>query len=58
MTSEQARAKIDQLRKGLQQHNYNYYVRSEPTISDFEYDLMINELHTLEKKYPQFDNEN
>jgi len=58
MTPEQARDKIDQLRKGLQQHNYNYYIKSEPTISDFEYDLMINELQALEKKHPQFDNEN
>jgi DNA ligase (NAD+) len=58
MTPEQARAKIDQLSKKLQQHNYDYYVKSEPSISDFEYDLMINELQTLEKKFPQFDHEN
>ncbi len=58
MTPEQAKAKIDQLRKRLQQHNFNYYVKSEPKISDFEYDLMINELQALEKKYPQFDSDN
>ncbi len=58
MTPEQASEKIDQHRKRLQQHNYNYYVKSEPSISDFEYDLMINELQALEKEYPQFDSDN
>ncbi|MEN8201467.1 MAG: NAD-dependent DNA ligase LigA [Bacteroidota bacterium] len=58
MTPDQAKAKIEQLRKSLSQHNYDYYVRSEPRITDFEYDLLINELQTLEKKHPQFDDEN
>jgi len=58
MTPEKAKIRIDELRKALQQHNYNYYVRSEPTITDFEYDLLINELQTLESKYPHFDDEN
>jgi DNA ligase (NAD+) len=58
MTPDQAKTKIEQLRKSLTQHNFDYYVRSQPSISDFEYDLLINELQALEKKYPQFDNEN
>jgi DNA ligase (NAD+) len=58
MTPKQAKARIDDLRKKLQQHNYNYYVKSAPTISDFEYDLLINELQKLELSYPQFDDEN
>ena len=58
MTPEKARLKIEELRIVLQQHNYSYYVRSEPSISDFEYDLLINELQTLEKSYPLFDDEN
>ncbi len=58
MTPEKARLRIEELRKVLQQHNYSYYVRSEPSISDFEYDLLINELQTLEKTYPLFDDEN
>ncbi len=58
MTQEKARLRIEELRIILQQHNYSYYVRSEPSISDFEYDLLINELQTLEKSYPLFDDEN
>jgi len=58
MTPEKAKEKIEQLRNSLSKHNYDYYVRSEPSISDFEYDLLNNELQTLEKKYPQFDDEN
>ncbi|MCD4710523.1 MAG: NAD-dependent DNA ligase LigA, partial [Bacteroidales bacterium] len=58
MTPEQAQIKIDELRKVLYQHNYNYYVKSEPAISDFEYDRLINELQTLESTFPQFDDEN
>ena len=58
MTPEKAQTRIDELRRVLQRHNYNYYVKSEPTISDFEYDLLINELQTLESKFPEFDDEN
>jgi DNA ligase (NAD+) len=58
MTPEKAQLRINELRKVLQQHNYAYYVKSEPSISDFEYDLLINELQTLESLYPQFDDEN
>lgn len=58
MTLKQAKSRIDELRKVLQQHNHDYYVRSEPGISDFEYDILINELQTLESRYPQFESEN
>ena len=57
MTPEQAAERIDTLRKTLHQHNYNYYVRSEPVITDFEYDQLMNELQLLEKNFPQFDDE-
>lgn len=58
MTRELAKTRIDELRKALQEHNYNYYVKSDPSISDFEYDLLINELQTLESSFPEFDDEN
>jgi DNA ligase (NAD+) len=58
MTPQQAQNRIDDLRSVLHQHNYNYYIKSEPTVSDFEYDLLINELQTLEAQFPQFDDEN
>ena len=46
--------RIEQLTRELQEHNYNYYVLSKPTISDYEFDMLLKELHDLEKKYPQF----
>jgi len=58
MTPEKARLRINELRKVLQEHNYAYYVKSEPSISDFEYDLLINDLQSLESLYPEFDDEN
>ena len=42
------------LRSELQQHNHNYYVLDKPTISDFEFDMLLNELLDLEKQNPQF----
>lgn len=54
MTQKEAEARILQLRQAIQTHNYNYYVRNTPDISDFEFDLLMVELQTLEKKYPQF----
>jgi len=58
MTPEQAKVKIDELRKRLHKHNYYYYVKSEPIISDYEFDQLINELQDLENRYPQFTDEN
>ncbi len=58
MTTEQAKSRIGELRKILHQHNFNYYVRSEPTISDFEFDSLLKELEKLEKSHPQFRDEN
>mgnify|MGYP002852803563 CR=1 FL=1 len=45
---------IEILRKTLEQHNYNYYVLNQPTISDFDFDQMMNKLQDLEYFYPQF----
>ncbi len=46
--------KILALSKIIEEHNYNYYVLSNPSISDFEFDKMLEELIDLEKKHPQF----
>jgi len=47
-------AKIKALRDELEQHNYNYYVLSTPTISDREFDEMMKELQALEEANPEF----
>ncbi len=44
--------------KELNQHNYNYYVLAQPTISDFEFDKKLAELAHLEKQYPELQVEN
>ena len=46
-------AKIKALRDELERHNYNYYVLSAPTISDFEFDKMMKELQELEAAHPE-----
>ena len=51
-------AKIQQLRDELNNHNYNYYVLDNATISDFDFDIKLKELETLEKEHPIFFNSN
>ena len=54
MKQSEAKTRIDILRKDIKEHNNRYYVSNQPSISDFEYDLLLNELETLEKKFPEF----
>lgn len=50
----EVKSKIEALRKELNEHNYNYYVLDNATISDFEFDQKLKELEALEQKYPEF----
>ena len=50
--------KIKNLRNKLHTYNNSYYNRDESLISDFEFDSLMKKLEELEKKYPQFDDEN
>ena len=54
MTESEANKRIEKLSKELNEHNYNYYVLSSPAISDFEFDKLLEELISLEKKFPEF----
>ena len=45
---------IQNLREELNQHNHNYYVLDQPTISDYEFDLKLAQLQNLENQYPEF----
>jgi DNA ligase (NAD+) len=49
---------IQNLREELNQHNHNYYVLDQPTISDFEFDVKLKQLQDLETQYPDFFDEN
>src|SRR6056297_4033650 len=54
MKKEEAKNKIENLRKNLRYHEHRYYVLDNPEISDAEYDEMMNELKKMEEKYPEY----
>ncbi|MGC9003806.1 MAG: NAD-dependent DNA ligase LigA [bacterium] len=54
MTEEEAKKRIEELRKLIEYHNWRYYVLDSPEISDAEYDALMRELIELEEKFPQF----
>ena len=45
---------IQSLRDELREHNYNYYVLDNPTISDYDFDIKLKELQALETAHPEF----
>ncbi len=52
MKIEEAKKKIEQLRKEIRVHNRNYYQLNAPVISDFEYDMLMQDLISLENMFP------
>jgi DNA ligase (NAD+) len=54
MNPEEAKKRITELSDTLKQHNYNYYILSQPSISDFNFDHLLKELEQLEKLFPAF----
>ena len=44
--------KIENLRKQIRRHEYLYYVKSDPEISDTEFDMLLKELEALQKEHP------
>lgn len=52
MNVDEAKKRIDQLTKELEDHNYSYYVLSNPVITDFEFDGLLKELEKLELEFP------
>ncbi len=53
MNITEAKKKIEELRKTIVYHNKKYYDDDAPEISDFEYDMLNNELKNLEKQFPE-----
>ena len=51
---ESVKKKIEELSRRLDEHNYNYYVLSNPVISDYEFDQLLEELIKLEKAHPEY----
>ena len=50
---EQKKLRAEQLRKELNHHIYRYYVENENDIEDYEYDMLMRELNSIEKEYPE-----
>lgn len=54
MSKSAIQKRIGELRKELDEHNYRYYVLAEPSVSDYDFDMMLEELIKLEKENPEF----
>jgi DNA ligase (NAD+) len=52
-TEVTARARIDELRRAIEDHNRRYHEEAAPIISDREYDKLFRELSDLEKSFPK-----
>ena len=51
MNKKEAAERIAQLTSMIEEHNYKYYVLSQPSISDYEFDMLLEELIKLEKEH-------
>ncbi len=58
LSRERAREEIEALREGIEYHDYQYYVKDQPVISDETYDKLFRRLQELEQAFPEFDSEN
>lgn len=54
MTSDQAKARIEELSKLIHHYNHEYYMNSTSVIPDYEFDQLLAELIKLENEFPQF----
>lgn len=54
MTKDDIQQRIQELRSTLEEHNYNYYILSQPVIPDQEFDFLLKELEKLESENPEF----
>ena len=53
MEKTQANIRINELRGIINDANRRYYVENSPTLSDYEFDMLLKELEALEKEYPE-----
>lgn len=52
MNKEEAKLQIDQLSQQIEYHNRRYYVMSNPEISDYDFDMLLERLIKLEEEFP------
>src|ERR1700722_1083832 len=53
MDKKEAEKEIEKLSKEIEGHNYKYYALSQPTISDYDFDMLLEKLIKIEKEYPE-----
>jgi DNA ligase (NAD+) len=53
LSKKEAARRIEELSKQLERHNYLYYVKNSPEISDSEFDALLKELQELESQFPE-----
>ncbi len=58
MEKQIVKKRVEQLTKAINEHNYRYYVLADPEISDYEYDMLMEELQKLENEYPELTSNN
>jgi len=54
MSKEEAKDRIDKLRKYIEDIRYRYHVLNDPTVTDKDYDSLMDELVKLEREFPEF----
>ncbi len=54
MNKKEAKEEIEALREGIEYHDYLYYVKNRPKISDSVYDKLFHRLQKLEEAFPEF----
>jgi DNA ligase (NAD+) len=54
MDKAQVQKRIEELSRIIDEHNHKYYVLAQPAISDYEFDMLLEELISLEKQFPEF----
>lgn len=52
--SDSIKHKIEELSRQIEEHNFKYYVEALPSVSDYEFDKLLEELIKLEKEHPEY----
>ncbi|MFO8111256.1 MAG: NAD-dependent DNA ligase LigA [Desulfosalsimonadaceae bacterium] len=58
MRRKEAREEVEALREAIDYHDYLYYVKNRPEISDARYDKLYHRLEALEEKFPELQSDN
>ncbi|HEY7165022.1 MAG TPA: NAD-dependent DNA ligase LigA [Candidatus Binatia bacterium] len=53
VSRDEAKNEIEKLRREIRRHDYLYYIKDKPEISDEAYDRLFDELKCLEDKFPE-----